>query len=238
MNSKEVLKEIRTLLGFSKGVEMESATLVDGTVIEWEGELAVGTEIFVQTGEGLIPAPDATHEVEGGLLVSTEGGVVTEIVEPTETIEDEFEDVAEVVEEVITELEVVEDVAAIIDEITPDSVSEELSMEIAVEVISEIIDLIDAAPEGEAIVEELRKIRKMRKQKYSKFKRVNSVKKELESLKREFKKMKSGFSLTVDLVEKVANLPSDEPIKAPAKLSKKEEQFANIMKLAKHLKNK
>ena len=63
---------------------MATAMLVDGTVIEWEGELAVGTAIFVQTGEGLIPAPDAVHEVEGGLLVTTEGGVVTEIVEPTE----------------------------------------------------------------------------------------------------------------------------------------------------------
>ncbi len=38
--------------------------------------------IFVQTAEGNIPAPDATHEVEGGLLVTTEGGFVTEIVEP------------------------------------------------------------------------------------------------------------------------------------------------------------
>jgi len=182
MNSKEVLKEIRTLLGFSKSVEMESATLVDGTVIEWEGELAVGTAIFVQTGEGLIPAPDATHEVEGGLLVSTEGGVVTEIVEPTETIEDEFEDVAEVVEEV--------------------------SAVVTAEVLEAIAEAI--AP----------------------------VLEEVAMLKEEMKKMKSGFSMTVDLVEKVANLPSDEPIKAPAKLSKKEEQFANIMKLAKHLKNK
>jgi len=40
------------------------------------------------------------------------------------------------------------------------------------------------------------------------------------------------------LVEKVADLPSEEPTKAPAKLSKKEEQFANIMKIAQTLKNK
>jgi predicted transcriptional regulator len=185
MNSKEVLKEIRTLLGFSKGVEMESATLVDGTVIEWEGELAVGTAIFVQTGEGLIPPFDATHEVEGGLLVSTEGGVVTEIVEPTEVIEEEV-----ALEEVAVE------------------VPEEVSAVVTAEVLEAIAEAI--AP----------------------------VLEEVAMLKEEMKKMKSGFSMTVDLVEKVANLPSDEPIKAPAKLSKKEEQFANIMKLAKHLKNK
>ena len=97
MNAKETLKEIRTMLGFSDEevkVEMATATLTDGTIIEWEGELAVGTAIFVQTAEGNIPAPDATHEVEGGLLVTTEGGFVTEIVEPQVEIEIEAEEFA------------------------------------------------------------------------------------------------------------------------------------------------
>ena len=187
MNSKEVLKEIRTLLGFSedKKVAMETATLVDGTVIEWEGSLAVGTSIFVQTGEGLIAAPDATHEVEGGLLVTTEGGIVTEIVEPTEVIEEEV-----ALEEI------------------PVEVPEEVSPMLAGEVLEAIAEAI--AP----------------------------VLEEVEALKEEMKKMKSGFSMTVDLVEKVANLPADEPIKAPAKLSIKEQRFANIVKIAQQLKNK
>ena len=88
MNAKETLKEIRTMLGFSDepvAVELATATLTDGTVITYEGELMVGTAIFVQTAEGDIPAPDATHEVEGGLLVTTVAGIVTEIVEPAET---------------------------------------------------------------------------------------------------------------------------------------------------------
>jgi len=88
MNAKETLKEIRTMLGFSDepvAVELATATLTDGTIIEWEGELMVGTAVFVQTAEGNIPAPDATHEVEGGTLVTTVGGLVTEIVEPAET---------------------------------------------------------------------------------------------------------------------------------------------------------
>ena len=184
MNSKEVLKEIRTILGFSeekKEVEMATATLVDGTIVEYDGELAVGTEIFVQTGEGLIPAPDSVHEVEGGLLVTTEGGIVTEIVEP----------VAEVaLEEVIVE------------------VPEEGSAMITVEVL-------------EAIAEA-----------------ISPVLEEIAMLKEEMKRMKKGFSKTVDLVEKVANLPSEDPIKAPARLSKRDEQFANIVKIAQHLKNK
>jgi preprotein translocase subunit YajC len=185
MNSKEVIKEIRTLLGFSEEkteeVKMETATLVDGTIIEWEGELAVGTAIFVQTGEGLIPAPDATHEVEGGMLVTTEGGIVTEIVE----IEEEVE-----VEVAATEFATVESFNSLLDKFN--------------EVVA----------------------------------RLEAIEKKNVEQEAKFNSMKDIFSKTVDLVEKVADLPSEEPTKAPAKLSKKEEQFANIMKIAQTLKNK
>ena len=185
MNSKEVLKEIRTILGFTedkKEIEMATATLVDGTIVEYDGELAVGTEIFVQTGEGLISAPDAVHETDSGLLITTVGGIVTEIVEPT------VDEVA--LEEVEVEV--------------PEGVSEVVTVQV-LEAIAEAI-----AP----------------------------VLEEVAILKEEMKKMKKGFSKTVDLVEKVANLPSENPIKAPARLSKRDEQFANIVKIAQHLKNK
>ena len=180
MNSKEVLKEIRTILGFSDEpkVEMATATLVDGTVIEWEGELAVGTAIMVQTGEGLIPAPDATHEVEGGMLVTTEGGIVTEIVEPE------------------VEIEV------------------ETSAEFAT--VESFNSLMDKFNEMVA--------------------RLEAIEKRASEQEAKFNSMREAFSKTVDLVEKVAELPSEEPTKAPAKISKKEEQFQNIIKLAQHLK--
>lgn len=184
MNSKEVIQEIRTLLGFSEEkqeVKMETATLVDGTIIEWEGELAVGTAIFVQTGEGLIPAPDAVHQVEGGMLVSTEGGIVTEIVE----IEEEVE-----VEVAASEFATVESFNSLLDKFN--------------EVVA----------------------------------RLEAMEKKNSEQEAKFNSMKDIFSKTVDLVEKVADLPSEEPTKAPAKLSKKEEQFANIMKIAQTLKNK
>lgn len=187
MNSKEVLTEIRTLLGFGedkKEVEMATATLVDGSIIEWEGELAVGTAIFVQTGEGLIPAPDAVHEVEGGLLVTTEGGVVTEIVEPTEEVE----------------------------------------IEVEAEVAAEFASLESFNELANKFVEALA--------------RVEALEQKLEDREAAFNSMKEAFGKTVDLVEKIAELPSEEPTKAPAKLSKKEEQFANILKIANQLKNK
>jgi hypothetical protein len=101
---------------------MATATLVDGTIVEWEGELAVGTAIFVQTGEGLIPAPDAVHEVEGGLLVTTEGGVITEIVEPTEVVVEEevaLEEVAVEVPEEVSPIVAAEVLEAIAEAISP-----------------------------------------------------------------------------------------------------------------------
>lgn len=190
MNSKEVIQEIRHLLfgEEEKSVEMATATLVDGTIIEWEGELAVGTAVFVQTGEGLIPAPDATHEVEGGMLVTTEGGVVTEIVEVE----------SEVVEEEAKEEEMAEEV------------KEEFA---TLEAFNSFVSRFEEAVERLAIIEE-----KMNHNEAS------------------FSSMKEAFGKTVDLVEKVADLPSEEPTKAPAKLSKKEERFNNIINIAKQLK--
>ena len=182
MNSKEVISEIRTLLfgAEEQKVEMATATLVDGTIVEWEGELAVGTPLFVQTGEGLIPAPDATHEVEGGMLVTTEGGIVTEIVE--------------------TEAEV---------EVTIEA-NEFASLESFNSLLDKFNEVVS---------------------------RLEAIEKKSAEQEAKFNSMKEVFSKTVDLVEKVAELPSDEPVKAPAKLSKKEEQFANIIKIAQTLKN-
>jgi hypothetical protein len=186
MNSKEVLTEIRSLLfgeEDKKEVEMATATLVDGTIIEWEGELAVGTEVFVQTGEGLIPAPDAVHEVEGGMLVTTEGGVVTEIVEPAEEVETEVE---------------------------------EAPAEFAsLEAFNDLVTRFEEAVE-----------------------KLNTLEEKLTNNDEAFSTMKDAFGKTVDLVEKIADLPSEEPTKEPAKLSKKDERFANIVKIANTIKNK
>ena len=189
MNSKEVLSEIRHLLfgdEEKKEVAMATAELTDGTIIEWEGELAVGTSIFVQTGEGLIPAPDATHEVTGGMLVTTEGGVVTEIVEPEVEAKEEEE------------------------------MSEDVPAEFAsLEAFNSLVSRFEEAVE-----------------------KLNSLEEKLTNNEEAFSTMREAFGKTVDLVEKVADLPSEEPTKEPAKLSKKEERFANIANIAKQLKNK
>ena len=172
MNAKETLKEIRTMLGFSDepvAVELATATLTDGTVITYEGELAIGTAIFVQTAEGDIPAPDATHEVEGGLLVTTVGGLVTEMVEP--------------------------------------------EVEIEVEVASEEFATMTAFNEVVAKMETA----------------IAELTAKVESLTASNNTHKEAMSKAIDLIEKVADLPSDEPTKVPVS-SKKNDKFEALLK--------
>lgn len=71
--------------------KMAEATLVDGTIVEVDGDLEVGAKIFVKTEEGRQEAPDADHETADGLIVSTKDGVITEIKEKEEVEEKEEE---------------------------------------------------------------------------------------------------------------------------------------------------
>lgn len=182
MDSKSLIQEIRSMLKFNdapESVEMASAVLTDGTVIKWEGELAVGTAILVETAEGDIPAPDGTHELENSTLVTTVGGIVSEIVEPSPEVE----------------------------------VSIEASQEFAtIEKFNEVVTNLES--------------------------KIAELTAQFESVVAKLEKQSEAFSKTVDLVERVANLPSEEPTKAPETLSKKEQQFANIVKLAQQLKKK
>jgi hypothetical protein len=61
-----------------KKLEFASATLQDGTVVYYDGELAVGTAVFLD--EALTEkAPDADHVAEDGTIVVTVDGIITEI---------------------------------------------------------------------------------------------------------------------------------------------------------------
>lgn len=72
--------------------------------LAYEGEeLSEGLAIFVITEDGNIPAPDGTHALEGGITISTEGGVITAI--SAEEVEVEAENEEEMSEEVSEEFE-------------------------------------------------------------------------------------------------------------------------------------
>jgi exonuclease VII small subunit len=156
MNAKDTLKQVRVLLGFDEEtkVEFATATLTDGTIISWEGDLAVGTAIMVQTADGDIPAPDATHELEDGTLVTTVGGVVTEIVSPeTETPEIEVEVQAEEFATISKFNEVVEsleskisDLNKAIESLVAERASHKEAMSKVVDLCEKMIDLPSDEP--------------------------------------------------------------------------------------------
>ena len=83
---KSKLAEIKRLV-FADATPQKfvEATLVDGTVVSVEPAVEVGAVVSV-IGDGgeMLPAPDASHELQDGTLVVTEGGIIVEIVAVTE----------------------------------------------------------------------------------------------------------------------------------------------------------
>lgn len=69
-------------------VELVSAELIDGTIVETDGDLTVGAELYVTTEEGKIIAPDGSHETVEGKIVVVEDGIIKEI---TDKVEEEVE---------------------------------------------------------------------------------------------------------------------------------------------------
>lgn len=82
LTAKEAIMQIGNLLklDFAKVEKFESAKLKDGTEIMWDGDLSEGAALMVVAADGnQMPAPDATHELEDGTMVTTVGGLVTAI---------------------------------------------------------------------------------------------------------------------------------------------------------------
>ena len=87
MNKLNLESVISTLKSVFADAEVEEttednfaeATLVDGTIVKWEGELADGTALVVVMPEGEVAAPDGIHELSDGTLIETAGGLVVNI---------------------------------------------------------------------------------------------------------------------------------------------------------------
>jgi len=76
--------------------KFEDLVLASGEVAQVEPEVIVGAAVVLVQDEELVPAPDGSWELADGRIITTEGGVITEI----EEIEDEPEEIAEAEEEV------------------------------------------------------------------------------------------------------------------------------------------
>lgn len=81
------------------------ATLVDGTIVKWEGELAEGSALLVVSPEGDVSAPDGVHELEDGTIIETAGGLVLSIkavgAEEAPAVEEENEFTTEMLDSLI-----------------------------------------------------------------------------------------------------------------------------------------
>lgn len=63
----------------AKRMNFSDYILEDGTTIRIDGEMAVGSSVFVVDGENVIPAPDGTHTIPDVAIIKTENGLITEI---------------------------------------------------------------------------------------------------------------------------------------------------------------
>ena len=107
------LPEIKKLL-FNEEPVAEAfvdAKLVDGTIVRVEPAVEVGATVAVVGEDGeVVPAPDAAHEMEDGMVVRTEGGVIVEILEPEAEPEEVTEEAGEEKEEEMSAEEPTEEV--------------------------------------------------------------------------------------------------------------------------------
>jgi hypothetical protein len=84
-NFKAVLDLISEMkLSFAKKQKFEQASLIDGTIVEFDS-LEVGQPVFIVTETETIPAPEGTHALSGDLeglsIVVDAQGIITEIID-------------------------------------------------------------------------------------------------------------------------------------------------------------
>jgi hypothetical protein len=84
-NFKAVLDLISEMkLSFAKKQKFEQASLMDGTIVEFDS-LEVGQPVFVVTETETIPAPEGTHalggDFEGLSIIVDAQGIITEIID-------------------------------------------------------------------------------------------------------------------------------------------------------------
>lgn len=82
MTAKEALTKLTVMLGLNTeevvtatetvNAQFAEATLVDGTVVSTEGEMMVGSVLYVVTEEGNVTAPEGMHETTDGQIVTVD----------------------------------------------------------------------------------------------------------------------------------------------------------------------
>ena len=152
MSLQKIIEKIKTYLVEEIPVEvpveepdMNNIKTKDGIILSFNGELAVGVEIFIVDETGNIPAPDSWTILENGQTIKIIDGKVAEIIEaePVEEAPEVVEEMAEPeaepkLEEKVAELEnQIQEIFGILQEIVGDMNKNELEKEIKTEMAKE-----------------------------------------------------------------------------------------------------
>ena len=150
------LPEIKKLLFSETEEKFEDAKLVDGTIVRYE-VLEIGAALSVVGEDGeIVAAPDGEHELESGVVVRTEGGLIVEILEPeAEPVEEEAGD--EEKEEEMSADETTEETA---EETTEEVVAEFDAEAFKLDIMDSVATLIQAEVEKFAKTEKVGEIEK------------------------------------------------------------------------------
>lgn len=182
------LPEIKKLL-FNEEPVAEAfldAKLVDGTIVRVEPAVEVGATVAVVGEDGeVVPAPDAAHEMEDGMVVRTEGGVIVEILEPEAEPEEVEEEAGEEKEE----------------EMSAEEPTEEVTEEVAEEVEVEASATFDAEAFKEDILGAVSSLIK------------SEIDAAAFASKKNVDEVTEAVGIITDIVEKMAATPKEEPTK-------------------------
>lgn len=90
----DAIAEMKQIFSAKVANSFSEATLLDGTAIQYEGELAVGTPVFVMdTDMNAIPASEGTYDLAGDMegvqIVVDADGIITEVIDARQAMSDD-----------------------------------------------------------------------------------------------------------------------------------------------------
>jgi len=119
MKATEMLNKVKDLLGveLSEEVKLEQMKLENGTVLEAEA-FEKDNEVFIVTEDEKVPVPSGEYQLEDGKILVVEEGIISDIKEMEEEVEEEAtSDEEEMKEEVYASKDEVSELKAIIEDL-------------------------------------------------------------------------------------------------------------------------
>ena len=113
----DAIAEMKQIFSAKVANSFSEATLLDGTAIQYEGELAVGTPVFVMdTDMNAIPASEGTYDLAGDMegvqIVVDADGIITEVIDARQELSDDTPEDASPKEEAMSAEKVEEIISA------------------------------------------------------------------------------------------------------------------------------